>query len=66
MSVNSAFALGSILLALLMRMILQRDNKKLDAGADVGTVMKGEAQAEISGISDEERLARKAQFRYIT
>lgn len=65
MSVNSAFALAAILLALFMRFTLQRANKELAAGADVGAVMKGQAQAEISGVSEEERLARKHNFRYI-
>ncbi|KAJ9650465.1 hypothetical protein H2198_010221, partial [Neophaeococcomyces mojaviensis] len=65
MSVNSAFALGSILLALTMRLILLKENKKLEQGADVAQVMRGEAQTEIKGISEEERLARKMDFRYI-
>lgn len=66
MSVNSALAFGSICLALTMRIILQRANKKLTQGADVADIMKGESQAEVAGISSEERLARKAGFRYIT
>ncbi|VUC25970.1 unnamed protein product [Clonostachys rosea] len=66
MSVNSAFALGTIILALVMRIVLQRANKKLDSGADVADVMKGEAQAEISGVTEEERQAQRAAFRFIT
>ncbi|KAI0175017.1 MFS transporter [Pestalotiopsis sp. NC0098] len=65
MSVNSAFALMAILTALAMRMVLQRANKKLDGGADVADVMHGEAEAEISGLVEEERLARRSAFRYI-
>lgn len=48
-----------------MRIILLRANKKIEQGADLADVMKGESQAEIQGISDEERLARKAGFRYV-
>ncbi|KAF7547235.1 hypothetical protein G7Z17_g7870 [Cylindrodendrum hubeiense] len=66
MSVNSAFAFGTILFALLMRFVLQRDNKKLDSGADIAEVMKGEAHAEVAGISEEDRQANKAAFRFIT
>jgi hypothetical protein len=66
MTVNSAFALGTILLAFFMRIVLQRANKKLDAGADVAEVMKGEAQSKIAGLTEEDRQARRAAFRYIT
>ncbi|KAJ0346548.1 hypothetical protein KNSL1_007405 [Colletotrichum chrysophilum] len=66
MSVNSAFALGTIILALAMRIILQRANKKLDSGADVAEVMKGESQAQVVGISEEDREANRARFRYVT
>lgn len=66
MSVNSAFALGTIILALAMRIILQRANKKLDSGADVAEVMKGESQAQVIGISEEDREANRARFRYVT
>ena len=66
MSVDAAFAVGTILLALVMRIVLQRANKKLDSGADIAEIMKGEAQAEVAGLSEEDRAARKAAFRYIT
>ncbi|KAJ3955800.1 hypothetical protein N0V92_007673 [Colletotrichum tropicale] len=66
MSVNSAFALGTIILALAMRIILQRANKKLESGADVAEVMKGESQAQVIGISEEDREANRARFRYVT
>lgn len=66
MSVNSAFALAAILITLLMRVILQRANKKLEQGEDVSRVMKGEAHAEIAGLSAAEQLERKQAFRYIT
>lgn len=65
MSVNSAFALASIMLALTMRMILLRANKKIAQGADIADVMKGESKTEVRGISDEERLARKGGFKYV-
>ncbi|KAJ0337656.1 hypothetical protein COL922a_006550 [Colletotrichum nupharicola] len=66
MSVNSAFALGTIILALAMRIILQRANKKLDSGVDVAEIMKGESQAQVIGISEEDREANRARFRYVT
>ncbi|KAH6951268.1 major facilitator superfamily domain-containing protein [Ilyonectria sp. MPI-CAGE-AT-0026] len=66
MTVNSGFALGVIILAMTMRIILQRANKKLDSGADVADIMKGEAQAQIEGLSEEDRAARRAAFRYTT
>ncbi|KAH8891484.1 MFS general substrate transporter [Thozetella sp. PMI_491] len=66
MSVNASFGVATILLALFMRLILQRANKKLDEGADIADIMGGEAQAEISGLTDEERLARRSAFRFIT
>lgn len=65
MSVNAAMALGAIVGVGVMRIILQKANQKLGAGGDVGDVMKGEARAEIAGVSEEERLARKQEFRYI-
>ena len=65
MSVNSTFALIVIVLAGLMRMILLRANKKLDQGADVARVMKGEAQTKVQGVSQDEAIARKQGFRYI-
>lgn len=66
MSVNAAFALGAILIALFLRITLQRANKKLDAGADVANVMKGQSQAKVEGMTQEERQAMKDSFRYIT
>ncbi|KND88218.1 putative transporter [Tolypocladium ophioglossoides CBS 100239] len=66
MSVNSVFALVTIFLALVMRILLQRANKKLEAGANVANIMKGEAQSKVAGLSEEERDARKAAFRYNT
>ncbi|KAM0550196.1 hypothetical protein ACHAPJ_009044 [Fusarium lateritium] len=64
-SVNSAFSLATILLALVLRIALKRANKKLDEGADINEVMKGHATAEVSGMSATEREERKAAFRYI-
>lgn len=65
MSVNSGFAVGGILLALFMRLVLLRENKRLDAGEDVSGVMKGQVAKEIEGISEEERVERRTAFRYI-
>lgn len=66
MATNSGFALVAIVLALFMRFVLLRANKKLSAGdSAVGEVMVGEARAEIQGISEEERRTRKEGFRYI-
>ncbi|OAA57589.1 MFS transporter [Niveomyces insectorum RCEF 264] len=66
MSMNCGFALGCMGLAFFMRLVLQRANKRLDAGENINSVMVGQAQAEVEGISAEEREARKAAFRYIT
>ncbi|RMJ03677.1 hypothetical protein BHE90_014491 [Fusarium euwallaceae] len=66
MSVNSGFALGTILLALVMRIILQRANKKLDSGAEVSDVMKGESHAQVAGMTEEEQHDSRAAFRYVT
>ncbi|KAF2972626.1 hypothetical protein GQX73_g885 [Xylaria multiplex] len=65
-SVNASFGVLTILLALVMRIILQRANKRLDMGADVADVMVGESQKQIAGLSEEEREERRARFRYIT
>lgn len=65
MSLNSAFAVAGIVLAVFMRVILVQANKKIAAGGDVAQVMRGSAEHEIEGISDEERLARKQGFRYV-
>lgn len=66
MGVNAGMALLGILGALVMRFILQRANKQLESGTDVAAVMKGEAEVAIAGVSEEERLARKQEFRYIS
>ncbi|TEA20687.1 putative transporter [Colletotrichum sidae] len=66
MSVNSAFAFGTIVLAFVMRVVLQRANKKLESGVDVAEVMKGESQAQVVGVSEEDREANRARFRYVT
>lgn len=66
MSVNSAFCLGAILLALFMRMVLLRANKRLKAGqTTVAQEMKGESQAEVPGIDEDERVTRRQDFRFI-
>ncbi|KAF5005261.1 hypothetical protein FDECE_8247 [Fusarium decemcellulare] len=66
MSVNSGFALGTIILALVMRIILQRANKKLDSGAEVSEVMKGESHAQVAGMTEEEQHDSRAAFRFVT
>ena len=66
MSVNSAFCLGAILLALFMRMVLLRANKRLKTGqTTVAQEMKGESQAEVPGIDEDERVTRRQDFRFI-
>ncbi|KAF2135838.1 uncharacterized protein K452DRAFT_238615 [Aplosporella prunicola CBS 121167] len=66
MAANSAFAVVAITMALVIRIILLRANKELDNGSkDVADVMKGEAQAEIGGLTQEEQKERKKGFRYI-
>lgn len=67
MSVNSAFALLACLTALAMRFILQHANKQIERGEKtVSQVMKGEAQANISGVTAEENEEIRQNFRYIT
>jgi hypothetical protein len=67
MSVNSAFDLLAILTAPSIQFVLQRANKKLDASMmAVADVMKGEAEAEIKGVTEEERISRKESFRPVT
>lgn len=65
MSVNSAFALVVIILAGVMRMVLLRANKKLEQGANVAEVMKGEAQSKVQWLSQDEARASKQAFRYV-
>ena len=66
MSVNAAFALVAILTAASMRIILSRANKKLDShAANVNSVMHGESQAQVSGVTEEQARALKEGFRYI-
>jgi hypothetical protein len=65
MATNAAFALIAII-PVIMRIILLRANKRLEAGSeDVGTVMIGATTEEIKGISAAERAERKYGFRYI-
>lgn len=64
-SLNSASAVMGILFAISMRMVLLRANKKIAMGGDVAQVMRGTAEQEIEGLTDEERLARKQDFRYV-
>ncbi len=66
MTVNSASALGTILLAVVMRMVLRRANRKLNEGTEVAAVMHGESNAEIAGLSGQERRTAKEGFRYVT
>jgi hypothetical protein len=65
MSVNAGMAVLACLGALAMRVILLRANKKIMSGAVLEKVMGGAADAEIAGLSAEEREARKQEFRYI-
>lgn len=45
-----------------MRIILLHANKKVASGADFGDIMKGEAQTNISGLTEEERATKKPTF----
>ncbi|KAL4900396.1 hypothetical protein BDW74DRAFT_170804 [Aspergillus multicolor] len=66
MAANSAFSLAVIVLALCMRFILLRANKRLERGeTTVSEEMRGQSQMEIAGLSEEERVARREGFRYI-
>ncbi|GLA09759.1 hypothetical protein AnigIFM60653_000700 [Aspergillus niger] len=66
MAANSAFSLGAILLAIFMRFVLLRANRRIERGESTVTEeMRGQSQREIAGVSDEERVARREGFRYI-
>ncbi|KAK5194178.1 hypothetical protein LTR20_006130 [Exophiala xenobiotica] len=66
MTVNASSALGTILLAVVMRMVLRRANRKLNEGTEVASVMHGESTAEIAGLTEQERRTAKEGFRYVT
>ncbi|KAF2629850.1 MFS general substrate transporter [Macroventuria anomochaeta] len=67
MSVNSVFALVAILTAGVMRIVLQRANKQIERGEkSVAQAMKGEARADIAGLTEAENRERMESFRYIT
>ncbi|KAK1142327.1 hypothetical protein N8T08_007878 [Aspergillus melleus] len=66
MSANSGFTFAAICLTLFIRLVLLRANKRLAGGTStVAEEMKGQSQAEIAGLTDEERLARREEFRYV-
>ncbi|KAL4812133.1 major facilitator superfamily domain-containing protein [Aspergillus spinulosporus] len=66
MAANSAFSLVVIILALCMRIVLLRANRRLERGETTVTEeMRGQSQMEIAGVSEEERVARREGFRYI-
>lgn len=49
-----------------MRIVLLRDNKRLARGETTVTQeMKGESQAEIRGIAEDERLVMREGFRFV-
>ncbi|KAH0563195.1 hypothetical protein GP486_002241 [Trichoglossum hirsutum] len=67
MAVNTVFAIIALLFTFLLRFALIRANRLLESRlVSVDQVMLGESQADIQGISGEERSARKMAFRYIT
>jgi archaellin len=67
MSVNSVFALVAILTAGVMRIVLQRANRQIEQGKkSVAQAMKGEARADIAGLTEAENRERMESFRYIT
>ncbi|KAL4772410.1 major facilitator superfamily domain-containing protein [Aspergillus nidulans var. acristatus] len=66
MAANSAFSLVVIILALCMRIILLRANRRLERGeTTVMEEMRGQSQMEIAGVSEDERVALREGFRYI-
>lgn len=66
MSVNTAFCVVAIGLCLLMRMILLRANRRLDAGqTTVAQEMKGESQASDPEMAEGEDSVRRDDFRFI-
>ncbi|GAB1196601.1 hypothetical protein APSETT444_005874 [Aspergillus pseudonomiae] len=66
MSVNAAFSLAVIILTLFMRMVLLRANKRLTRGeTTVEQEMKGGSQAQVLGVTEEERATRREEFRFI-
>lgn len=66
MSVNSAFAFVAILLTVVMRNVLVRANKRLETGqTTVAEEMRGHSQAQIDGLTHEERVHYEEGFRYI-
>ncbi|EXJ92007.1 hypothetical protein A1O3_00557 [Capronia epimyces CBS 606.96] len=64
MSLNSACAMGAIVLALAMRVILQHANRRLERGSDGEEVPIGDPDNAIAGIPDEEKQAARS-FRYV-
>lgn len=67
MSVNSASALGCVLLSLFMRKVMQHVNRNIESGTNVAPVMKSEASRSRDSLrSEEEREAHEAVFLYIT
>ncbi|GFN21282.1 MFS transporter [Aspergillus tubingensis] len=66
MSVNTAFCVVAIVLCLLMRVILLRANRRLDAGqTTVAQEMKGESQARDPEVAENEEIVRRDDFRFI-
>jgi hypothetical protein len=66
MAANSAFSLVVIILALCMRIILLRANRRLERGeTTVMEEIRGQSQMEIAGVSEDERVALREGFRYI-
>lgn len=66
MSANSAFCLAAIILAFSMRIVLLRANKRLARGETTVTQeMKGESQAGVGGMAEDERLVMKEGFRFV-
>lgn len=60
------FCLGAILLALFMRIMLLRANERLRNGeTTVAHELKGESQAEMPGVGEDERLERRENLRFI-
>lgn len=66
MSANAIFSFAAIVLTVIMRIVLLRANKRLETGqTSVAEEMRGHSQAQIGGLTEEERLAYEEGFRYI-
>lgn len=66
MALNSACAIGAIILALAMRQILRRANQKHDNNDSVAFESQDGARIQTAVLSDEERQSAKDRRAYVT